>query len=379
MECMFNHVSFDGVAAVVPESFINIDDELSFFDNNPKKLQRAKKIIGYGKRHIVLPGTTTLDLCEAAARKLLHEMALTPDSIDTLIVVSQSPDHFLPSGSCILHGRLGLARSCATLDISLGCSGYVYGLWLAHSLIASGASKRLLLLAGDTPSLHSDIANRVANPLFGDAGTATLLGHTADESPAYFTLGSDGTGWHHIVIPGGGFRLPTDCGMLETVYRDSHGNPWRMTETILEGMPVFNFTLHEVPPSIRATLDAAGLSVEDVDFFALHQANKQIVQAIATALDLPAGKVSWETFSRYGNQSTASVACTLCDMLAQSMPRGRQRLLLSGFGVGLSWANAVITSDHAYNGGVTFFSPSADMPTRDALLSFWSQKFVTEE
>lgn len=379
MECMFKHVSFDGIAAVVPERFINIDDEIAFFDNNPKKLLRAKKIIGYGKRHVVLTGTTTLDLCEVAARRLLHGMAIAADSIDTLIVVNQSPDHFLPSGSCILHGRLGLAKSCAALDISLGCSGYVYGLWLAHSLIASGASRQLLLLAGDTPSLHSDVANRLTNPLFGDAGTATLLRRTADENPAYFTLGSDGTGWHHIVIPGGGFRLPPDRGMLETVHHDAQGNPWKMTESILEGMPVFNFTLHEVPPSIQAVLDAAGLSVDDVDFFALHQANKQIVQAIATALDLPADKVSWETFSRYGNQSTASVACTLCDALAESMPRGRQKLLLSGFGVGLSWANAVLTCDHAYNGGVTFFSPSGDAPTRDALLSFWNQKFVSEE
>lgn len=379
MECSFTHVSLDGIAAVVPARFIDIDDELAFFDNNAKKLARAKKIIGYGRRHVVEPGVTAVDLCEAAARKLIDGMDVPLDSIDTLLLVNQSPDHFHPTGSCILHGRLALPKSCATIDISLGCSGYVYALWLAHSLIASGASKRLLLLAGDTPSLHSDPRNRLTNPLFGDAGTATLLNRTADENPAFFVLGSDGSGWDNIAIPGGGFRLPADCAMLDTEYRDAQGNPWKMTQSLLGGMAVFNFTLNEVPPGIVDVLRLSGQSVATVDFFALHQANRQIVQAIGTALGLTDDKIYCETFSRYGNQSTASVACTLCDALVDTMPGKDMRLLLSGFGVGLSWANAVLTCKQAYNGGISFYEKPDNFPDKEQLMTFWKQKFCSEE
>ena len=379
MECRFTHVALEGIAAVVPPDRIDIDDELRFFQDDPKKLARAKKIIGYGTRHVVRDGVTSVDLCEAAARILMQDMGVAADDVDTLILVNQSPDHFHPSGSCILHGRLDLPKGCATLDISLGCSGYVYGLWLAHSLIASGASRKVLLLAGDTPSLHSDRANRLTNPLFGDAGTATLLGRTEADNPAWFVLGSDGKGWHHIAIPGGGFRLPVDEAMLRTVYTDAAGNPWKMTESLLNGMAVFDFTLHEVPPGILRVMELAGVTREQIDFFALHQANRQIVQAVGAAVGLTPDKVYWETFSRYGNQSTASVACTLCDALAGAMPARTMRLLLSGFGVGLSWANAVLTSSHAYNSGVHLFAPSGIRRSREEQTAFWKHQFCGDK
>ena len=385
MECRFTHVAFEGIAAVVPSDFIVIDDELRFFQDDPKKLARAKKIIGFGKRHVVGSGVTAVDLCEEAARILMRDMGVDPASVDALVLVNQSPDHVHPSGSCILHGRLGLPKGCATLDIGLGCSGYVYGLWLAHSLIASGAARRVLLLAGDTPSLHSDPRNRLTSPLFGDAGTATLLGRTEAENPAWFVLGSDGTGWNHIAIPGGGFRLPVDEAMLRTVYTDAAGNPWRMNESLLNGMAVFDFTLHEVPPSILRVMECAGVTREQVDFFALHQANKQIVQAVGAALGLDEENVYWQTFTRYGNQSTASVACTLCDALAYEMPQRDMRLLLSGFGVGLSWANAVLACSRAYNSGVRLFAPSPartgmpDRQGREEQIAFWKHQFCGDK
>lgn len=378
MRCRLEHVKIKGVAAVVPPRVISIDDEISFFDNNPKKLERAKKIVGYGTRHVVDDGVTALDLCEAAARNLLGGMGETADAVDALVLVNQSPDHIHPAGSCILHGRLGLPKSCATLDVGLGCSGYVYGLWLAHALIASGAAATVLLLAGDTPSLHSDRRNRLVNPLFGDAGSATLLARADETNPAFFSLGSDGTGWRHIAIPAGGFRLRADADLVSRTYTDAQGNPWKLTEALLAGMPVFDFTLHEVPPSITAALELAGLTAADIDFFALHQANKQIVQAIGTALDLAPESVWWRTFPRYGNQSTASVAAVLCDALEKDMRGHDLRLLLSGFGVGLSWASAVLRFDHVYNGGIRLFERPPDALSRDEQIAAWTRQFLGE-
>jgi 3-oxoacyl-[acyl-carrier-protein] synthase-3 len=260
----------------------------------------------------------------------------------------------------------------------MGCSGYLHGLMLAHSLIASGASSKLLLLAGDTPSLHTDQRNRLVAPLFGDAGTATLLGRTDEERPAYFSLGSDGSGWQHIVIPAGGFRLPPNAAVLQREYFDGQGNPWKMTQSILEGMAVFDFTLHEAPPNIRQALALSGLAIADIDFFAIHQANKQIVEAIGRELALPPEKAPWQTFFRYGNQSTASVPCVLCDALADDMPGKNLRVLLSAFGVGFSWASAVLTFKKMYNGGIKFFDKADEIPERDDVINHWKAKFVKD-
>lgn len=376
MECTFTHVSFDGITTVVPANCISIDDELPFFDNNPKKLARAKSIIGFNTRHVVTPGTTSVDLCEAAARQLTAGMGIDMQRIDTLILVNQSPDHFFPSGACLLHGRLGLPKSCAAFDVALGCSGYVYGLWLAHSLIASGASKKLLLLAGDTPSLHSTPQNRLTNPLFGDAGTATLLSRSSKEYPASFVLGSDGSGWNHIVMPGGGFRLPPTPEMLQTPHSDEAGNTWKLNELLMDGMAVFNFTMQEVPGQVRKVLEQAGANLDSMDFFAFHQANKQIVDTIARDLGLAPEAAYSKTFSRYGNQSTASVPCVLCDALQNDMPGRSMQVLLSAFGVGLSFANAVITCDHSFNGGVQYYEPLADAPGREEQEAFWINAFL---
>lgn len=225
-ESIFTHTKVKGIVSVIPENFIQIDDEIIFFANSQKKLDRAKKIVGFGKRHIVPDGITVVDLCEAAGNKLLSSMNIAPVSIDALILVNQSPDYFYPASSCILHGKIGLNTNCATFDVALGCSGYVYGLWLAHSLISSGAVKNCLLLAGDTPSTHSDKRNRVSNPLFGDAASATYIEWTEDENPAYFSMGTDGSKWDRIVVPAGGRRLPIHEDIINMEIKDALGNIW---------------------------------------------------------------------------------------------------------------------------------------------------------
>ncbi len=376
MKCSFSGVAVQGMVAVVPPVRINIDDEIAFFDNNPKKLARAKNMIGYGARHVVDAGVTAVDLCEQAALKLIKGMGLDPQSIDALVLVNQSPDHFHPAGACILQGRLGLSAECAAFDVAMGCSGYVYGLWLAHSLIASGAAQKLLLLAGDTPSIHTDRRNRLVNPLFGDAGSATLLTRADDGRKAFFNLATDGRRWHSIAMPAGGFRLRADADILSREYADEAGNIWKLTDGLIDGMAVFDFSTHEVPQNISGLLAYAGLKTDDIDFFALHQANKQIVQGIGLSLGLSADKIFWRTFEKYGNQSTASVAGALCDALEQSMPGSDLRLLLSGFGVGLSWGSAVIETKRAYNGGVQILESSPQAQSRVNMVEFWQNKFL---
>jgi len=370
----FKHVKIKGITTVVPEKYIDIDDEIKYFDNDEKKLNRAKKIIGYGRRHIVDKGVTVVDLCEEVANNLILEMNINKDEIDALVLVNQSPDYLIPSSSCILHGRLSLKKDCATIDVSQGCSGYVYGLWLAHSLIESQAAKKVLLLAGDNPSTHSNIKNRLVNQLFGDAASATLIEYSEEEIPSYFVVGSDGAGWDRIIAPATGRRLQPDLDTCQEVI-DKAGNVWRLSDTIIHGMDVFNFTLNVVPENINDVLEYANMTKDEIDFFAIHQANKQIVETIVTKAKIPVEKCSTETFSKYGNNSTTSVATVICDQLKNKKV---DNVLLCAFGVGLSWASAIIDFRNIYNGGIKFYKTPDNLPTREEQIEHWIRQFKGE-
>lgn len=373
-DSVFRHAVMKGIVTVVPGPVVCIDDEAAYFDGNPKKLARAKKIVGFGTRHVVPDGVTVVDLCEEAAEQLISEMNIDRSRIEALILVTQSPDHMMPASANILHGRLNLPKTCAALDIGLGCSGYVYGLWLAHSLIESRAASNVLLLAGDTPSRHSDRRNRLVNPVFGDAASATYLEYAAPETPAYFSLGADGKGWDKIVVPAGGARLPVREDICGREITDDGGNVWHFSDVILKGIDVFNFTLEAAPKNIRDVLNLAGTDVERTDYFVLHQANRQIVENVASLAGIPPEKTSAETFSKYANNSTTSVATVICDQL-KDRPCGQ--VLLSAFGVGLSWGAAVLRFDTLYNGGVRI-SRKNDMPAREELISRWEKYFKGE-
>ena len=376
MNSVFRHVRLQGLVTVVPSNKNNIEDELEFFGGDIKKLARARRALGYGTRHVVKEGVTALDLCEHAARHLLRELRVDGIDVDTLLLVEQSPDYPQPNGACILQHRLGLPENCAALSINQGCPGYVQGLWLAHALIASGASSKILLCAGDTPSMHSDRRNRLVNPLFGDAGAATLLTRTDEESTAWFDLGTDGSGWSEIAIPAGGARLPLEGDMLAEYLTDKAGNPWRLHEAFINGPQVFDFSVHAVPQTISRVLTLANKGLADIDFIAMHQANKQILDEIALRLGLERGAIYSETFSRYGNQSTASVAAVLCDALTNDVTRKADTVLLCGFGIGFAWASAILDFGSCRNLGIVLHDAPEAKPTRDDLRQFWENKFL---
>ncbi len=375
-ESKFNHVKISGITAVVPETVINIDDELEFFNNDPKLLERNKKILGLGTRHVADDRTTNADLCEAAAIDLIVQMGLDKDSIDALIAVSSSHDYKYPASSCILHGRLGLSEECSCFDISgLACSAYVYGLWLAHSLVSSGASKRVLVLAGEIVSIHSDRRNRNSNQLFGDAGTATLVEWTDEENPAWFITGTRGKGWDRIVAPAGSWALPVKEDIVNLEFKDDAGNVWHLWDEIMKGMDIFKFTTEVGPQGIKDILEYSGKTIDDIDYFALHQANKQIVRTVAGFAKLPKDKWSTETFSTYGNCGTAAVTMDIVRQLV-AIPFGTA--CLATFGVGLSWGFAVLDFSKAKCGGVRLYKTPADKPSRAEQIEYWIKYFKGE-
>lgn len=371
----FNNVKIKGIKTVVPQKYIDIDDEIQYFENNPKKLARTKKMVGFGRRHVLDEGCTVVDLCEQAAKELIKELKIDKDKIEALVMVNQSPDYLHPASSAILHGKLGLKKTCTTLDLGLGCSGYVYGLWMVHSLIASGAVKNVLFLAGDSPSQHSDRRNRLVNQIFGDAGSATYIEYTEEDNTAYFSLGTDGTGWDRIIAPASAKRLQLKSDICDKEIEDKNGNIWKLNDTIIHGQDVFNFTIEVAPQNIKDVMEYAQKTDSDIDYYVIHQANKQIVESVAIKADIPDDKYSSQTFSKYGNNSTTSVATVICDQLEG---KKYNTILLSAFGVGLSWASAIININNLYNGGISYFIPPENMLTREEQIQYWIKQFKGE-
>ncbi|MGZ0708468.1 3-oxoacyl-[acyl-carrier-protein] synthase III C-terminal domain-containing protein [Coraliomargarita sp. W4R53] len=331
-----------GIVTCVPPHEKSIDDELELFGGNVKQLERFKKTIGLSKRRVVDAQTTAVDLCEQAARHLIAESSVALAQIDALICVTQTPDYSQPCNAAVLHGRLGLSKDCASFDVSLGCSGYVYGLWLAHSLLASGACQRVLLVAGDTISRLVHAKDRAVAPLFGDGGSATFIEHASGAATAYFSLQTDGSGYDKLIVPAGGARQPRSAETAQ-VYEDESGNFRSPENLFMDGAEIFNFSISEEPKSVKDLLEYAAVNADAVDYFVFHQANRYILGNITKRLKLDPAKVPMQTVERYGNQSSASIPSAICGELSAALAeRGSTQMLLSGFGVGLSWASALV-------------------------------------
>lgn len=370
----FNNVKISGIVCVVPENHINIDDEIKFYKNS-EKLARNKKILGLGKRHIAPDGIWTGDLCEEAAKILIKSENIDIDEIDTLIVASINHDYNGNSDACIIQGHLGLSEECACFDTcGLGCTDSIYGLWLAHSLIESGASKKCLFLEGSLSSKITDIRNRNSNMLFGDAGCAVLLEKSQENNPAFFHLKSIGKDWKKIATPAGGFKFPIRNDIADLEIKDPNGNILHLYDSIMRGGDVFKFAIEQTPNTINSILNYSGKTRDDIDFFAIHQANGQIVRNVITHGNLPKDKASAETFTKFGNCGGSSVLLNFCDIM---FDKKTKYIAFISFGVGLSVGSAILNFCDTDNLGVHYLKTPKKPTTRQDLIDEWT-KFILE-
>jgi len=336
-----HHVRLAGLRTAVPSQEIRLEDEVAFYGGSAKKVARLKTTLGMDRRRICPPDVTASDLCAHAAFALLEAFPDSRNTIDALVFVSQWPDWRQPATACELQHRLNLSVNCAAFDINQGCAGYVYGLWVAASLVSARAARQVLLLAGDTPTMDIDIRNRITAPIFGDAGSATLLEYDTNAPSMYFGLGTDGRGFETITIVGGGARIPF-CRDVELYKQltedivDSNGNIWHLTDTYMNGGEVVNFALNVVPDYIKSLLAYANKEYADIDNLFLHQANKYIVNNIARKSGFDINKTPSISFSKYGNSACASIPIAITDCYADC--NKTSRFIMCGYGIGLSWA-----------------------------------------
>lgn len=320
-----------------------IDDELEALGGNAAQLERIKQTIGLNERRVAPPGITAADLGAHAARQIDGYA-----EADGLIFVTQSPDHFQPANAAILHGRLGLKSDCACFDVGLGCSGWVYGLYLASLMVEHGGCEKVLLVAADTLSQCVNPRDRAVAALFGDAGTATLIERSTRPCPMHFALHTDGSRWDSICQPAGGFRQPRS-EQTAAVATDEDGNSRSLDDLHMDGAAVFTFSITEEPKAITEILAYAQTPIDAIDYIVFHQANRYIISNIARRLKLPPQKAPADTVAKYGNQSSASIPATLCDALANRLTSEELLLIFSGFGVGLSWGSALGRVGHLYH------------------------------
>lgn len=331
-----HNVRFAGMASCVPHRVL--DNVRDCPPSQRSERERLVRNIGIQNRRICPEWQTFSDLAFVAAEKLLADLQWQREDIDALILVTQSPDYLIPSTSIILQDRLGLAQSTIAFDVNLGCSGYPFGIHLLGSMISAGGVKKALLLVGDKSATVKD-------PLFSDAGTVTALEFDSSAPPMYFDLNSDGSGYKAIMLPAGGHREP--FGIQHAIpKRDEHGVLRSPADLILDGPAVLSFSTQRVPPAVQRLLEYAKVDKELVDYFIFHQANRMINETIRKKLGLPQEKVP-STLHDLGNTSGASLPVTITARLHETLATGKHKLLLSGFGIGLSWGSAILDIEGA--------------------------------
>lgn len=315
-------VAIRGISACVPKSR-NDNKNLALFANK----EEAKKFIettGVEFRHTVKDsGICTSDMCYSAALEILAKIEWKPEEIDCLVFVSQTPDYILPATACILQDRLGLPTDCYALDISLGCSGWIYGLSVVASLMSGGGMKKGLLLAGDTASVTKSPKDKSTYPLFGDAGTATALEYTDTAESMMFHFGTDGKGYEAILIPDGGFRNFFNSSSFNEEEVEP-GIIRHKLHSILNGPAVFTFGLSKAPKSVNAILEHFGINKENIDHFIFHQANLFMNEKIRIKLKIDPSKMPY-SLEHYGNTSSASIPLTMVTKLKSELQDGSKK------------------------------------------------------
>ena len=339
-ELSFENIGISAMAGAVPKQIIKNRDYTAHFDE-----ALVKDIIdktGVEERRFASEGQTASDLCFAAAEQLFEDNQIDKSEVDILLFVSQTPDYRMPATSVTLQHRLGLSKSTAAFDISLGCSGFVYGISVAYAYANMPGIRKVLLLDGETRSKVYHPKDRKTGFIFGDAGVAAII-EKQEVGHSFFSLNSDGSKSDLIKIDAGGYRNPSNEESIKEKVVDEHGNIRTDEHGYMNGADVFNFVLREIPKNIRQTLSLANTSMEELDFYVFHQANKFMNDYLAKKLKLDSSKVP-STIQKYGNTSSVSTPITIVDQLKGQL-HSPKKLLLCGFGVGMSWATAVIPTN----------------------------------
>lgn len=323
---IYAHVTGWGMS--IPEQVVTNDDLAKRIDTSDEWIRSRT---GIQERRIAEEKETTASMAIEAAREALDRARVNPASVDLVIVATLTPEHAMPATACLVQDALGAIHAGA-FDLSAGCSGFVYALAVATGMIKSGAVKTAVVIGAETLSRITDWEDRSTCVLFGDGAGAVVL--QADPQPGGVlstTLGSDGAGGDHLIVPAGGSKVPAS---IHTVAERQH-------YIKMNGREVFRFATRVMGRAAKEACEQASVGLNEIDLFIPHQANSRIIKSAAKYLGLNEDKV-YQNVQRYGNTSAASIPIALCEAIQEGRVKANDNLVFVGFGAGLTWGATVI-------------------------------------
>lgn len=333
-----NNIKIKGLTVCVPH---NVVENSSYSVVPESERQAFIQAIGIERRRVADQNVCTSDLCFKAAEDLINELGWSKDEIQLLVFISQTPDYRMPATSCVLQHRLGLPRTCMTIDLAQGCSGYVYGLAVAGSLVSSGTIKKALLLVGNTQNKNVNYNDQSTWPLFSDAGSATAIEYCPENGDNFkLSFMTDGGGEKTIIVPDGGYRnMVTPESFVEHEYEG--GIKRNNLNLFMQGDDVFAFVIGNIPKATKAMYEHFNINPDNIDYFLIHHASQFIIDKLKKKLSIPAEKAPI-ILKDFGNSSNASIPIIMAHEIKEEILNRSLQLYISGFGVGLSLGVGVI-------------------------------------
>lgn len=334
-----NNIKIKGLSVCVPKNTV----ENSTYSIVPEsERQDFIQAIGIERRRVAEDGVCTSDLCQKAAENLISDLGWNKEDIELLVFVSQTPDYRMPATSCVLQHRIGLPRTCMTIDVSQGCSGYVYGLSVVGPLVSSGSIKKALLLVGNTQNKNLNYNDKSTWPLFSDAGSATAIEYCPEGGDSLkLSYMTDGGGEKTIIIPDGGYRnMVSPASFVEHEY--DGGIKRNNLNIFMQGDDVFAFVISNIPKATKAMYEHFNINPDTIDYFLIHHASRFIISKLKKKLNIPDDKTPI-ILKDFGNSSNASIPIIMAKEIREEVLNRPLRLYISGFGVGLSLGVGVIS------------------------------------
>lgn len=341
MDNVFRKKKISGILTVLPEKESYFDDEVGNYDFPEKQTMRLKKVMGFNKHRLAKSSSTASDFCVEGLNHLIGNGKIKREEIGAIIVVSLSPDYFLPQMSNIVHGKCELPNDVLCIDMPQGCCGFLLGLMEAFVLLEFIKDKKVVLFNSDVLSHKVSKHDRNDFPLIGDVTTVTIVENDPQGEDIYFRLMTDGVNRDYLKIPAGGFAMPSSPETAKMTTAED-GNKRCLDNLHMNGAEVFNFVQREVPPMLEDMLQKYAVEKESIDYYLFHQPNKFMLQKLADKLNIPYEKLFMNVVENYGNPSGASIPTVITHNLKSEMLNGEYNCCLSAFGSGLTWGAAIM-------------------------------------
>lgn len=300
--------------------------------------EKIYKKTGISERRVSAKNENCSDMAISAANRLFYEYGIDRNTVEFIILVTQSPDYQLPTTACIVQNKLGIPTTAGAFDINLGCSGYIYGLSVAKAMIISGMVNNVLLITSEMYSKFIHPMDKSVRTIFGDGATATFIDRKSSEKIGQFCFGTDGNGFDKLIIPSSGMNKAENNNAMS----DSNGNIRTPENLFMDGAEIFNFTIDTVPEVVNNVLKKNNLNLHDIDLFIFHQANEFILKYLKKIIKIPNEKF-YVNLEKIGNTVSSSIPIALKMAENDNKLKKCYKVMLVGFGVGLSWGATIIT------------------------------------